>query len=107
MPWTMTILSVDTRYDSATMQVQIDCDDPPLSFQKQYDFRQAEDMTQDALVQLVNNEVQRMGDLYMQAANMQTLVGQPLPIDFTQSEAVQAVNLTAIRSVAKGGLVKD
>jgi hypothetical protein len=81
MPWNITILNVETRYGSVTVRVAVQCDDPQVDFERSYDFNRPEDMTEAALKELAQQEVNRIGGLYQQAIYLKSLMGKKLEFE--------------------------
>jgi hypothetical protein len=78
MSWTAKIVNVDTRYDSVSVQVEVTCDAPPLTFTKSYDFQRADDLTKATITGYLKTEIQRIGDLYTKAEVLKANIGQSI-----------------------------
>ena len=80
MPWTATILTVETRFDSVQVQLQID-GEPGLSFQKSYEFRQAEDLTLEAIKAMAQEEVRRIGGIFQAAEILRAEINRTIDLE--------------------------
>ena len=80
MAWIGKILSVENRFDSVNVTVEMVEDKTGTLFSKVYTFINAGDVNKDMITKLVQTELSKVGDLFVNAAALKLEIGKPISV---------------------------